>query len=100
MENSMSGYKSAKVFMTKYDIGLMLIIFAIGFDLVSLRKEVRRLSIKLMNKLDKPTELEKQIEERKKKPYLTKEELDKVMTPEEKEIRKKLFGSEYPKEID
>lgn len=52
----MSGYKSAKVIMTKYDIGLLLIIFAIGFDLHSLRKEVRSLSFRLMNKVDKPPE--------------------------------------------
>ena len=56
MENSMSGYKSAKVIMTKYDIGLLMIIFAIGFDLHSLRKEVRSLSFRLMNKVDKPAE--------------------------------------------
>jgi hypothetical protein len=81
--------------MTKYDIGLMVIIFAIGFDLVSLRKEVRRLSLKLLDKVDKPAE-ESWLDKRKTEPSLTKDELDKIMTPEEKDLRKKLYGSEYP----
>lgn len=85
--------------MTKYDIGLLLFVLAIGFDLVSLRKEVRRLTFKLMDMEEKPKE-DSWMERRKNAPSLSKEELDKIMTPEEKELRKKLFGSEYPKSKD
>lgn len=56
--------------MTIYNIGILLIVFAIGADLISLRKEVRRLSMGLMNKIDKPraeTPSEKFIRERQEK---------------------------------
>jgi hypothetical protein len=42
--------------MTKYDIGLLIFMFFIAFDVHSLKKEVRSLSFKLMNKVDKPPE--------------------------------------------
>ena len=42
--------------MTIYNIGILLIVFAIGADLFSLRKEVRRLSMELTRKVYKPAE--------------------------------------------
>jgi hypothetical protein len=42
------------------------------------------------------TQSQKFVRERKNRPLLTREELDEVMTPEEKRVRKGLYGSEYP----
>ncbi len=61
-----------------------------------IKSQLLSIEARLRDKLDKPTDWDKWKEEQAKKPFLTKEELDKVMTPEEKEARKKLYGSEYP----
>lgn len=83
---------------------LQWIFIVIVFGIViheqgKIKRHLLSIEARLKDKLDKPTDWDKWKEEQSKKPHLTKEELDKIMTPEEKEIREKLYGSEYPSSI-
>lgn len=55
------------------------------------------IELRLKDKVDKPTDFEKLMKERNQKPKLTKEELDEIMTPEEKAYWTKTNGTGYPK---
>lgn len=79
---------------------VFLILWEYQRRINKLEASILSIEIRLREKVNKPTDFEKLMEERKKQPKLTKEELDKVMTPEEKASRKKLYGSEYPIERD
>lgn len=84
---------------------IQLIVLALVFgvlihELSKIRKQLFSIEFRLKDKVDKPTEFERFMEERKKQPKLTREELDKIMSPEEKEYWKKLNGTGYPNGID
>lgn len=84
------------------EIGILIFLILVTFQVVQNMNRIKNIEWRLTQKMDKPsepTDWDKWKEEQSKKPHLTKEELDKVMTPEEKESRKKLFGSEYPASI-
>lgn len=79
---------------------LALVFGALIHEIGKIKKQLFSIEFRLREKVDKPTELEKLMKEQRKGPKLTKEELDKIMTPEEKAVRKKLYGSEYPIDRD
>lgn len=84
------------------EIGIFIFLILVTLQVLQNMNRIKNLEWRLTQKMDKPPEpsdWDKWREEQSKKPSLTKEELDKVMTPEEKEVRKKLFGSEYPTSI-
>lgn len=79
---------------------VFLILWEYQRRINKLEASILSIEIRLREKVDKPTELEKLMNDQKRGRKLTKEELDKIMTPEEKESRKKLYGSEYPIDRD
>lgn len=81
------------------EIGIFIFVILVTLQVAQNMHRIKNIEWRLTQKMDKPpepTEWDKWKDEQAKKPFLTKEELDKVMTPEEKESRKKLYGSEYP----
>ncbi len=84
------------------EIGIFIFLILVTLQVLQNMNRIKNIEWRLTQKMDKPPEpsdWDKWREEQSKKPFLTKEELDKVMTPEEKEARKKLYGSEYPTSI-
>lgn len=88
--------------MNTAEIGILIVLAMVVLQVMQNTKRIDKIGWDMTRKMDKPpepTDWDKWKEEQSKKPFLTKEELDKVMTPEEKEARKKLYGSEYPASI-
>lgn len=84
--------------MTTAEIGILIWVVLLTLQVLQNMKRMDKMGWDMTRKMDKPpepTELEKWTEARKDRPLLTQDELDKVATPEEKEIRRKLYGSEY-----
>lgn len=65
-------------------------------------KRIDKIGWDMTRKMDKPpepTDWDKWREKRANKPLLTKEELDKEMTPEEKAYWRTVNGTDYPSSI-
>ncbi len=87
--------------MNAIELLILAIVFgAFVHELGRIKKQLFSIEFRLNEKIDKPTELEKRIEERNKQPKLTKEELDKIMTPEEKAYWTKTNGTGYPNGVE
>lgn len=54
MENSMSGYKSAKVIMTKYEIGLLIWVVLLSLQVMQDSKRIDKIGWRMTEKMDKP----------------------------------------------
>jgi hypothetical protein len=65
-------------------------------ELADIKKHLFSIEARLRDKVDKPSDWDKWKEERAKKPLLTKEELDKEMTTEEKAYWRSVNGTDYP----
>lgn len=50
----MSGYKSAKVIMTKYEIGLLIWVILLSLQVMQDSKKLDRISWRMTEKMDKP----------------------------------------------
>lgn len=75
---------------------LALIGGAFLYEHGQIKRQLLSIEARLIDKVDKPSEWDKWKEERAKKPLLTKEELDKEMTPEEKAYWRSVNGTDYP----
>lgn len=87
--------------MNAIELLILAIVFgAFIHELGRIKKQLFSIEFRLKDKVDKPTELENLMAEQRKKPKLTKEELDKVMTPEEKAYWTKTNGTSYPNGVE
>lgn len=79
---------------------VFLILWEYQRRINKLEASILSIEIRLREKVDKPTDFERLMEERKKKPKLTKEELNKEMTPGEKAYWKERNGTGYPDGVE
>jgi hypothetical protein len=91
--------KPQKQLMYISEIGIFIFLILITLQVIQNMNRIKNIEWRMTQKMDKPLEpsdWDKWREERAKKPLLTKEELDKVMSPEEKAYWKKTNGTGYP----
>lgn len=84
------------------EIGIFIFLILVTLQVVQNMNRIKSIEWRLTQKMDKPPEpsdWDKWREERAKKPLLTKEELDKEMTPEEKAYWRTVNGTDYPSSI-